>query len=169
MTAPGEWTFMVDPAWAPAVEGAEPPFEAIVGGWFVGEDGTVSLFRPNAGYVPSSPSLPRDPVDVQLHRLAESDRTGDELLASLGDVLLGVAVDEQGIALVVPAPDDVPSVLVATAPAHRARVDAAAWREVTVAELAAALPPEGVDVLLNPGAPVSTRLTATAVRTAAGS
>jgi hypothetical protein len=79
-------------------------------------------------------------------------------------VLLGVAVDEQGMALVAPAPDDVPSVLVATAPAHRARVDAPGWREVTVAELAAALPPQGVDVLLNPGAPMSTRLTADAVR-----
>jgi hypothetical protein len=160
----GEWSFMVDPAWAPAAEGEEPPFEAVVGGWFIREEGAASLFRPNPTYVPSRPDLPTDPVDVAMHHLARRDRDGEDLLTALAGVLLGVAVDEQGMALVAPAPDDVPSVLVATAPAHRARVDAPGWREVTVAELAAALPPQGVDVLLNPGAPMSTRLTADAVR-----
>lgn len=38
------------------------------------------------------------------------------------------------------------------------------WREVTLVELAETLPPEGVDVLLNPGAPASMRLAAAAVR-----
>lgn len=160
----GEWSFIVDPAWQPSAEGDEPPPAAVVGGWLVREDGAISLFRPNPGYQPSRPGLPTDPVDVALQRLASGDGDGDELLSALPDVLLGVAVDEEGTALVAPAPDDVPSVLVATAPAHRSRVDAPAWREVTVAELAAALPAEGVDVLLNPGAPASTRLRADVVR-----
>jgi hypothetical protein len=157
---------MIDPAWQPAGDGDEPPFEAVVGGWFLQDDGEVSLFRPNPGYQPSRPGLPTDPVDAALQRLAEDAGDGEALLSALPDILFGVAVDEQGIALVIPAPDGVPSVLVATALAHRARVDTPGWREVTVTELAAALPPEGVDVLLNPGAPASTRLTADAVRSA---
>jgi hypothetical protein len=161
---PGEWTFLIDPAWQAAEEGDEPPPAAVIGGWFVRENGDVSLFRPNPGYQPSRPGLPTDPVDVALQSLVSGKGNGDDLLDSLSDVLLGVAVDEEGMALVVPAPDDVPSVAVATAPAHRARVDAPGWREVSVVELAAALPPEGVDVLLNPGASASTRLTADAVR-----
>ncbi|MFL6124414.1 hypothetical protein [Actinophytocola sp.] len=189
-----EWTFMIDPAWQPADEDDEPPFEAVVGGWFLRDDGEVSLFRPNPGYQPSRPGLPTDPADAALQRLAaaasedvtdgatedategaaedatdganDTDR-GEALLSALAEVLLGVAVDEQGIALVVPAPDGVPSVLVTTAPPHRARVDTPAWREVTVTELAVALPPQDVDVLLNPGAPASTRLTADAVRSVA--
>jgi hypothetical protein len=159
-----EWTFMIDPTWHPTTDGEEPPPAAVIGGWLIREDGEVSLFQPNPGYQPSRPDMPTDPVDVALQRLAEGDGDGDDLLAALAEVLLAVAVDEQGTALVVPAPDDVPSVLVTTAPAHRTRVDAPAWREVTVADLAAALPAEGVDVLLNPGAPASTRLTADAVR-----
>jgi hypothetical protein len=162
-----QWTFMIDPAWQPAGEDDEPPFEAVVGGWFLQDDGEASLFRPNPGYEPSRPGLPTDPVDAALQRLAEDTGDGEALLSALPDILFGVAVDEQGIALVVPAPDGVPSVLVATAPAHRARVDTPGWREVTVTELAAALPPQGVDVLLNPGAPASTRLSADAVRSAA--
>lgn len=162
--ASGQWTFMIDPAWQPTSQGDEPPPEAVVGGWFVQEDGDISLFRPNPAYQPSSPGLPTDPVDVALQRLAAGECDGDDLLSTLPDVLLAVAVDDQGIALVVPSPDDVPSVLVTTAPAHRTRVDAPAWREVTIAQLAEALPAEGVDVLLNPGAPTSTRLLADAIR-----
>jgi hypothetical protein len=160
----GDWSYIVDPAWQPAEEGDEPPAEAVVGGWFVRDDGEVSLFRPNPGYEPSSPGLPTDPVDAALQHLAAEDGDGADLLSALADVLLGVAVDERGMALVAPAPDGVPSVLVATAPPHRSRVDTPAWREVTVTELAAALPAQGVDVLLNPGAPASTRLTADAIR-----
>jgi hypothetical protein len=161
---PGRWTFMVDPAWRPAGDKDEPPWEAVVGGWFVQEDGEVSLFRPNPSYQPSRPDLPTDPLDVSLQLRGRGNGDADDVLAALQDVLLGVAVDEQGMALVAPAPDDVLSVLVTTAPRHRARVDAAGWRDVTLAQLAEALPTEGVDVLLNPGAPASMRLTADTVR-----
>ncbi|HYQ66823.1 type VII secretion system-associated protein [Actinophytocola sp.] len=165
----GDWSFMIDPAWRPANEGDEPPIEAVIGGWFLRDDGEISLFRPNPNYQPSKPGLPTDPVDAALQSLVAADgddgpTAGEELLSALRDVLLGVAVDEQGIALVAPAPDGVPSVLVATAPAHRTRVNTPGWRDVTVTELAASLPPEGVDVLINPGAPASTRLTADTVR-----
>lgn len=74
-TSPGERTFLVDPAWRPATEGDEPPFEAVVGG---------------------RPDLPTDPADATLRLVARGDGDGDELLSTLQDVLLGVAVDEQG-------------------------------------------------------------------------
>ncbi|MGW1682264.1 hypothetical protein [Saccharopolyspora sp. NPDC002376] len=53
-----------------------------------------------------------------------------------------------------------------TAPAHRHRVRVAGWREANAAELAGMLPAEGVDVLINPGAPASMRILAAALRKA---
>jgi hypothetical protein len=68
------------------------------------------------------------------------------------------------VALVRPAPDGVPSVLVATSFGHRRVADVPHWADITVRQLARALPAQGVDVLLNPGAPASMRLLADAVR-----
>lgn len=83
----------------------------------------------------------------------------DELFDAARKVSLGLAVDEEGFAVVAPAPDGVPSILVATAPAHRQRLDVPGWLDVTVRELAEDLPSESIDVLLNPGAPASMRIT----------
>lgn len=159
-----EWIFMIDPAWQPTEDDREPPVEAVVGGWFVDEDGVTGMFRPNPAYEPSLPDLPTDPVDAMLQLVARGEAEGDEVLSVLGDVIYGVALDERGGLAVAPAPDEVLSVLVTTAPAHRARVDVPGWEEMTVGELADLLPDEGIDVLLNPGAPTSMRLVAGAVK-----
>jgi hypothetical protein len=162
--AEDRWVFMIDPAWQPREEDDEPPVEAVVGGWYVEADGTTGLFRPNPVYEPSQPDFPTDPVDAALQLLVRGETDGDEVLSSMHDVLFGIALDDDGSAVVTPAPDDVPSVLVTTSPPHRARVNTENWAEVTVAELAEALPEEGVDVLLNPGAPASMRVLASAVK-----
>jgi hypothetical protein len=160
----GQWVFMVDPAWQPPNEGDDPPVEAVVGGWWVETDGTTGLFRPNPSYEPSQPDYPTDPVDAALQLVVRGEADGEELLSSMREIMLGVALDEDGDAVVAPAPDDAPSILVTTAPAHRSRVHSENWAEVTVAELAESLPDEGVDVLINPGAPASMRLLASAVK-----
>jgi hypothetical protein len=160
----GQWVFMVDPAWQPPNEGDDPPVEAVVGGWWVDPDGATGLFRPNPSYQPSQEDYPTDPVDAALQLVVRGEADGDELLASMHEIMLGVALDEDGDAVVAPAPDDSPSLLVTTAPAHRARVHTDNWAEVTVAELAESLPDEGLDVLINPGAPASMRLLASAVK-----
>lgn len=158
------WVFLLDPAWQQADAHDEPPAGAVVGGWFVDADGTKGLFQPNPDYQPSEPGLPTDPVDAAVQLVVRGDADGDEVLSTLQEVVLGVALDDEGVAVVAPAPDDVPSLLVATAPAHRARVNASAWIEVTVQELADALPDEGIDVLLNPGALASMRILADAIK-----
>jgi hypothetical protein len=155
-----QWVFLIDPAWQPTEESDEPSPEAVVGGWYADSNGEQGRFLPNPAYEPSEPGLPTDPVDVALQLVVSGKADGDELLQATREVILGVAVDDEGYAVVAPAPDGVPSALVATAPRHRERVNAPGWVEVTVEDLAAGLPDEGVDVLLNPGAPASMRLIA---------
>jgi hypothetical protein len=139
----------------------------VVGGWWVEPDGSTGRFSPNPAYVPPHPGAPTDPLDATLRLLASGAADADELMAVLDSVDLGVALDEDGTALVAPAPNARPSVLVTSSPPHRARVAASGWREVGLAELAAALPSAGVDVLLNPGGPASMHLPADTVRRAA--
>jgi hypothetical protein len=164
---------LVDPGFEPSAAVPEPPLESIVGGWEVAPDGSTGRFRPNPGHIPSGPEVPSDPVDAVLRLLARSEADGEELLAALGEVDLEVAFGADAAVLVAPAPDGVPCVLATTAPRHRAAVadagdpPAAGWREVTVAELAAALPEQGVDVLLNAHGPAPMRVTAAAMREAA--
>jgi hypothetical protein len=162
------WVFMIDPAWEARTEDAQPPAEAVVGGWYVDEEGVTGLFQPNPDYEPSEPDLPTDPVDAAVQLVVRGDADGEELINTLQQVLYGVALDEEGNPVVAPAPDDVLSVLVTTAPAHRSRVNVESWAEVTMRELAEALPDEGVDVLLNPGAPASMRLLASIVKESVG-
>ncbi|WP_218164778.1 hypothetical protein [Lentzea waywayandensis] len=70
-----------------------------------------------------------------------------------------MALDEDGRPIIAPSPDDVPSLLVSTAPAQRFRVQTGNWRaEVTAAELGELLQEYDVDVLFNPGGPASIRL-----------
>ncbi len=159
---------LIDPAWRPSDEHAVPPLDKIIGAWAASDEGQELLFRPNPAYVPTEPGAPLDLVDGVLRLLAKGADVGvPQLTAVLADALLGIAVDDEGAALVRPAPDGTPSVLVATAPGHRPRVDTPGWRAVTVAKLAEFLPDQGVDVLLNPGAPTSMRVSAELVREAA--
>ncbi|UOZ06973.1 type VII secretion system-associated protein [Amycolatopsis sp. WQ 127309] len=166
--ADGQLQLLLDPSWTESEEAPNPPVEAIVGGWAITGEGLRSRFCSNPGYRPSSPYAALDPVDGVLRVLV---RGGDDaetitphLPPALFDTVLAIAVDEQGVALVRSAPDGAPSVLVATAYGHRALLDVPGWLDVTLHDLAAALPEKGVDVLLNPGAPASMRVPADVVR-----
>ncbi|GAA3440178.1 type VII secretion system-associated protein [Kutzneria kofuensis] len=175
-----QWVFLIDPAWqaenaakAEAGEGepTRPPLEVVVGGWFVAEDGETGRFHANPAYEPSSPDSPTDPVDATLQLVVRGDGDADQLLSTMRESAFGIAVNAENTPVVVLSPDEVPCVLVATAPAHSRRIaeveglsDVAAWVEVTLDQLVGLLPEEGVDVLLNPGAPASMRLLAAALR-----
>lgn len=163
-----QWVFLIDPAWRPADEDADPPPQAVVGGWFVQADGTTGRFRANPAYQPSMPGSPTDPLDATMQLVSRGDGTGDDVLAMMRDSAMSIAVDDEGAAIIAPAPDDVPAVLVTTAEAHQERVDVPYWAPVTLQELAGNLPEAGVDVLLNPGAPTSMRILTTAIRRSLG-
>ncbi|MEV6232731.1 type VII secretion system-associated protein [Saccharopolyspora shandongensis] len=168
LPAENQWVFLVDPAWQEqGGDPRQPPRQAVVGGWHVEADGTTGRFHTNPDYVPSGPGSPTDPVDATLRLVNKGEADAEALLATLREAVFGIAVDEEHNPVVAPAPDGVASMLVTTAPAHRRRVRVAGWREATAAELAGMLPAEGVDVLINPGAPASMRILAAALRKAA--
>ncbi|RSN39716.1 hypothetical protein DMC64_37250 [Amycolatopsis sp. WAC 04197] len=166
----GEVKLLLDPTWvAENDDEAEPPPEAVMGGWAVTADGMWTRFRSNPGYRPRSADAPLDPVDGVLRAMAREpgeDLTND-LTSTLFDTVFGVAVDERNVALVRAAPDGVPSVLVTTAYGHRSHLDVPGWVEVTLPQLAAALPDSGVDVLLNPGSPAAMRVLAEVIKATA--
>ncbi|MGW5642798.1 type VII secretion system-associated protein [Saccharopolyspora sp. NPDC003752] len=136
-----------------------PPLQVVVGGWLVAADGTVGRFRANPDYRPSLPGSPTDPVDATLQLLARGEVDSDGLFAVLKESVFDVALDADGRPVIAPSPDDVPSLLVSTAPAQRFRVHADGWRaEVTAVELSDLLQEYQVDVLFNPGGPASVRL-----------
>jgi hypothetical protein len=159
------WMFLIDPAWDTERDGT-PPAEAVVGGWLAEADGSTGAFHPNPDYRPSHPDSPTDPVDATLQLVNRGEADADALLATLVAAVLGVAMDQQGNPLVAVAPDGVPSVLVTTAPLHRSRVEASGWQEVRAAELAEVLPDNGIDLLVNPGAPASMRIVAASLKKA---
>ncbi|MEV6712789.1 type VII secretion system-associated protein [Lentzea sp. NPDC051208] len=167
-----QWVFLIDPAWRPKAtaetspdEGPQPaeveapPIEAVVGGWLVAADGTVGRFDANPGYVPSRPGSPTDPVDATLQLLTRGEVDADALFAVMRECVFDVALDQEDRPIIAPSPDDVPSLLVSTAPVQRFRVHTDRWRTgVTAEELAELLLEYGVDVLFNPGGPASIRL-----------
>jgi hypothetical protein len=166
--APGSLLLFIDKEWHPTATEPDPPIETLLGAWEVDAAGQPGRFQPNPIYRPLSPGSPLDPVDAVLRELTRTGDGADDLPSVLRTATLGIAVDDQGVALVRPAPDGVPTVLVATAFGHRrAMKDVPGWADITVRQLAAALPAHGVDVLLNPGAPASMRLLAAAIRTIA--
>jgi hypothetical protein len=138
----------------------------VVGGWLV-IDGVVGRFEPNPDYEPLTPESPTDPVDAALRMAADGEVDTDALFAVIRESEFGVALDEHQRPLIAPAPDDVLSLLVTTAPAHRGRVRAEAWQVVNAAELAGMLAEHEVDALVNPGASTSTRLLAATIADAA--
>lgn len=176
-----QWVFLIDPAWqaeqAAKAEGTgadeRPPLEAVVGGWFVEQDGATSRFHANPAYEPAKPDSPTDPVDATLQLVVRGEAEAGQLLSTMVEGTFGIAVGKDNTPVVVLSPDEVPSVLVATAPAHSRRIseaealeDVDAWAEVTLAQLVGLLPEEGIDVLLNPGAPSSMRLIAAVLKEA---
>ncbi len=134
------------------------------------DDGTISPFRANDDHVPRGPDAVTDPVDAVARMLAGDAPADVDLLldAVLDNARFDLAVDEHGVAVLHPGPAGSAVVLVVTAPAHRDRVpDVTCWRrDTSVAELAPALPPTGVDVLLNPGSPFPLLVTADRLRSA---
>ncbi|SDY07680.1 hypothetical protein SAMN05421504_104427 [Amycolatopsis xylanica] len=158
-----ELLLLVDPAWRPTEQMPDPPAETAIGAWLIRADGTRSRFQPNPVYRPSTPDSPFDPVDAELRRLATGAQGTDALYETLRDVDLALAIDASGTPLIRPAPDGIPSLLVTTSPPLRASVDAPAWTDVTLADLASS----GAHVLLNPGSAASMRLNPEALRTAA--
>ncbi|WP_370948054.1 type VII secretion system-associated protein [Amycolatopsis sp. cg5] len=167
MTSSSELLLLVDPAWRPTDLEPDPPAETAIGAWLIHADGTRSRFQPNPVYRPSTPDSPFDPVDAELRRLATGAPMTQALYETLRDVDLSLATDLAGTPLVRPAPDGIPSLLVTTSPPLRTYADAPAWLDVTLTDLATALPSSGLDVLLNPGSPASLRLTTPALHKAA--
>ena len=163
----GGLIFLVDNEWKPSADEENPPITAMLGAWRVSADGTRGRFQPNPLYLPSTPDSPPDPVDAVLRKLATGEFDPEHLPEVLAEVMYGIALDERGVAMVRAAPDGTPAVLVTTAYVHRDRVDAAHWRNITLAQLAEALPADGVHVLVNPGAPHSLLVLADSVRKAA--
>lgn len=176
-----QWVFLIDPAWqaeqpepAEGEERPRPPLEVVVGGWFVEQDGTTSRFHANPDYLPTRPDSPTDPVDATLQMVTRGEAEPGELLSIMTEgSVFGVAVTEENTPVVVMSPDEVPCVVLATAPAHSRRIaeieeldNIAAWAEVSLEQLVGLLPEEGVDVLVNAGAPASMRLIAAALRQA---
>src|SRR3954470_17580793 len=113
-----QWMLLVDPAWQPSAAGQNPPAEAVGGGWLVAGDGAVGRFEPNPDYEPATPESPTDPVDAALRLMADGEVDADALFAVLRESEFGVALDERQRPVIAPAPDDVLSLLVTTAPAH---------------------------------------------------
>lgn len=162
-----KWILMLDPGWQPTAAESEPPMSMVVGGWFDSEDDEGSaVFQPNAGYEPSDPSFPTDPMDAVLRLAARGEVDGDDVLSALSSIDYWVALDERGDAMVVPAPDGVPSLVAVTAPQHRDQLDVPGWAELTINDVAAMLPEDGVDLLLNPLGPAAMRLMAAEVKAA---
>lgn len=176
--AKDQWVFLVDPEWQPSVvaEGTaqgggqeaereieRPPLGAVVGGWLVTADGSISRFHPNPDYEPATPDSPTDPVDAALRLAAKGEVDVDALFAVIRESEFGVALDGADQPLIAPAPDEVPCLLVTTAPAHRGRVEVHGWRDVSVGDLVQLLQDNKVDALFNPGATTSTRLMAEAM------
>jgi hypothetical protein len=171
-----QWVFLIDPSWqAERGEGGadpeKPPLEAVLGGWFVAESGVTSRFHANPAYEPTTPDSPTDPVDAVLRLVVRGESEPDQLLDVMAESVFGLAVNAENTPVVVMSPDDVPCVIVATAPAHSRRIaeveglqDVEAWAEVNLGQLVGVLPEEGVDVLLNPGASSSMRLIAATLR-----
>ncbi|WBC01028.1 type VII secretion system-associated protein [Micromonospora sp. WMMA1976] len=156
-----EFVFLLDPEW-PAGDD-EPPFEAVLGVWQVGEDGEVGEFRGNPDYRRHFPDSPTDPLDAVLRLIAAAGAVRPaHLRAVLRASTLHLAVNGDGRPLVVHAPDDERCVVVATGEPHREPVPAPGWRLLDLAGLAAVAGDR--DVLVNPGGPAPARLAAAFLR-----
>jgi hypothetical protein len=167
MTEPAaeeEVLLLLDSAWKPADDEADPPPEVIKGAWVKTGEGELGRFFPNPQYRPSSPDTPLDPLDGVLRKLARDEGEAEDLADALRVSTLTIALDDEGAALVETAPDGASAVLVASSPGHEKHATAARWCEVSLGELAAALPAAGVDVLINPGSPVFMRFYADMIR-----
>ncbi|WP_433388628.1 type VII secretion system-associated protein [Micromonospora sp. KLBMP9576] len=162
--AEAQWLVLLDADWADDT-GGQPPAQAMVGGWPLRPDGTALPFQPNPDYRPASPGSATDLVDAAARTVVAGRAGGETVLWALRDSVQWLAVDQDGVPVVDAAPDGVPCVLVTTSGVHRDRIAGPAWREVTGAQLAGALP-AGTDVLINLDGPAGMRLAGDVVRDA---
>ncbi|WP_169811218.1 type VII secretion system-associated protein [Nocardia amamiensis] len=152
-----DWFVLVDPAWN-VTAAITPPTELIVGGWMLNDDGTTQPFRPNPRYRPSAETVPSDPIDAILRRIAAGERDlGEQLVARIHDAVVEIGCDGQRNPLVGTAPDGVDCIVVATAEIQKTGVDADRWVPVHGAELTDIIP-TGTDIFLNPSGSAPFRL-----------
>jgi hypothetical protein len=158
-----DWAVLIDPNWTPRTPDEQPPATAMVGGWPLNEEGRPGYFHPNPDFVPPTDATPSDPIDAVIRLLNRGEVAEDELIPTVLDAMLEVAVTKRGHLVIGRAPDGAPCVVVVTAAVHRQRAGAEHWAPVTAEQLLAALP-DNTDILLNPDGPAPLRLFAQAVR-----
>ena len=161
-----EWMLLMDPAWRQAEENEAPPLTAVVGLWPLGPQGSVGKFRSNPDYRPTDESSPSDPLDAVFRQLVRGSGEIEPVQGMLRDILLDVAMNGDGHPLILPSPDGIACVIVASSARYRALRAAWDWRRVDLSQLVGLLT-DGVDVLFNPGGPASLRLTADFLRSTA--
>ncbi|MEV6432100.1 type VII secretion system-associated protein [Nocardia sp. NPDC051463] len=162
MIRQSNWYVLADPTWDTSSM-TSPPSEMIVGGWMLNDDGSIGPFQPNPHFRPSAETVPTDPVDAILRRIAAGEnQLGDELVATIRDTVVEIGCDAQGRPLTGKSPDGVDCAVIATAELQKGRIDVDRWVPLHGAELVDAVPP-GVDILLNPAGRAPFRLAASAV------
>lgn len=157
------WVLLIEPGWQQAHPDEQPPPEAMVGGWLLDRDGNKGPFQPNPEFVPPNGTTPTDPTDAVLRRIAQGAAGMDDLITSLRDGVVEIALTADDEPIVVVSPDDVRCVLVVTAPAHRRQLESERWAAVTGDALADVVP-AGLDILLNPAGPAGFRLVTATLR-----
>ena len=157
------WATLVDPTWQASSPDEAPPPEMMVGGWLLDPAGVPGPFLPNPDYEPAAADGVTDPTDAVVRLVTQGEVAPDELVATLRDAVVELAVTADGQLLVGPAPDGVSCVAVATAGVQRRRAPFEHWRQLTVDQLVGLLP-DDIDILLNPAGAAPFRLVADAVR-----
>lgn len=154
---------LLDPSWRPSRSDEQPPPEAVAGRWMLDADGKPGPFQPNPDYLPGDQDTPTDPTDALLRLIMRGENVGEQLIPTVRDSVVEVAVDERDQPLVTPAPDGMLCVLVATSPAHRTGLPPDRWWPVVGSRLPEVVP-EDVDILLNADGPAPFRLGTDALR-----
>jgi hypothetical protein len=154
---------LLDPSWRPGSQGEQPPSEVVAGRWPLDAAGKPGPFQPNPDYLPGDEATPTDPADALLRLIMRGENVGEQLVPTVRDAVVEIAVDEHDQPLVTPASDGMLCVLVATAPAHRTGLPPDRWWKVAGTRLPEVVP-EDVDILLNPDGPAPFRLSADALR-----
>ncbi|MCI2417467.1 type VII secretion system-associated protein [Saccharopolyspora sp. K220] len=162
-TVDAVWAVVLDPSWQSDQPDQVAPPEVMVGGWLLDEEGRPGKFFPNPDYTPSGPDVPTDPTHAVMKSLSRGESDTDDLLATLRDSMLDLGLTENGELVLAPSPDEATCALVASSPAHHRPDLAAVWQQLPLERILDALP-DGVDILLNPGAQESMRLMAEPLR-----
>ena len=157
---PGSWLYVVDPAFDPA---GEVPPEGIVGAYPVDDAGDLGEeFTKNPRYRPTPLALrlpePTDPLDALVQRAATGWAAESALVDELAGSSLWLLAGPSGEIFVVDDDGDRRSVWVFTSPVHAERpAPGHALQQLSARQVLEAIP-EGVDLVVNPGAAASVRI-----------